>query len=155
MFRLQPITVSPSIDPFSLSSTASPSIDRQYPVLVVKVLINHYYCHSSINTTIASPGIDHHLWLLLLLLLVADLQCSFCSSIYYSACCRNIDLSRTTAKARLLLFLQLKQFSSQIDPVLSLQHTSIAATVSIHYRRSPVLLLLHHLLQCLLFATKG
>ena len=60
-FRLQPITVSPSIDPFSLPSTASPSIDRQYPVLVVKVLINNYYCHSSITTTIASPGIDHHL----------------------------------------------------------------------------------------------
>ena len=58
MFRLQPTTVSPSIDPFSLPSTASPSIDRQYPVLVVKVLINHYYCHSSITTTIASLGID-------------------------------------------------------------------------------------------------
>ena len=51
--HLQPITVSPSIDPFSLFP-----IDRQYPVLVVKVSINHYYCHSSITTTIASPGID-------------------------------------------------------------------------------------------------
>ena len=58
MFRLQPTTVSPSIDPFSLPSTASPSIDRQYPVLVVTVLINHYYCHSRITTTIARTGID-------------------------------------------------------------------------------------------------